>query len=230
MKVQITAKLKLKTTPEQFQALRQTQFAYRAALNQVSAYSFAHGKTGNVHRLQKALYSEVRSQFGVPAQMACSIFRQVGATYRGLWTKWHRNAEARAAGYTKRRFKGLDHAPHYVSPTITYVFEHDYSLKTEQRISLLTLAGRIVMPYQGWRRHVALLRETAEIGEGKLWYDRSKKQFYLLVALSIETRDPQATDLGQVVGIDVGQRYLATVTMPDNHTQFFSGKEIRQKT
>ncbi len=87
VKITITAKLKLKTTPEQFATLRATQLAYRDALNRVSTYSFAHGKTGNVRRLQTALYSEVRDQFGVPAQMACSIFRQVGASYHGLWTK-----------------------------------------------------------------------------------------------------------------------------------------------
>jgi putative transposase len=229
VKISITAKLKLKTTPEQFAALRATQLAYRHALNHVSAYSFAHGKTGNVRRLQTALYSEVRGQFGVPAQMACSIFRHVGAIYRGLWTKWHKNQEARAKGYTKRRFKGLDKAPKFVSPTLTYVFGHDYSLKTEQRISLLTLAGRIIVPYQGWNRHVALLRETADIGEAKLWYDQSRKQFYLLVALSIEAPTPTPDAYGQIVGIDVGQRYLATVTTPLNHCQFFSGKEIRQK-
>jgi IS605 OrfB family transposase len=196
----------------------------------VSAYSFAHGKTGNVHRLQKALYGEIRGQFGVPAQMACSIFRQVGATYRGLWTRWHNNQEARAAGYTKRRFKGLDQAPHYASPTVTYVYGYDYSLKIEQRISLLTLAGRIIVPYQGWRRHVTFLRETAEIGEAKLWYDQTKQRFYLLVALSIETPDPTPERYSQVVGVDVGQRYLATVTTPENRSQFYSGKEIRQKT
>jgi putative transposase len=47
MKRVLTAKLKLLTTPEQFQALRQTQLAYRDALNYVSQYSFAHGKKSN---------------------------------------------------------------------------------------------------------------------------------------------------------------------------------------
>lgn len=39
----ITAKLKLDATPDQFRALRQTQLAYRDALNFVSRYAFAHG-------------------------------------------------------------------------------------------------------------------------------------------------------------------------------------------
>ena len=38
----ITAKLKLLTTPEQGQRLRQTQLAYRDALNYVSRYAFAN--------------------------------------------------------------------------------------------------------------------------------------------------------------------------------------------
>ena len=129
MKTTLTAKLKLLTTPDQFQALRATQLAYRAALNYVSAYAFAHGKTSSRLRLQQATYHDIRSQFGLPAQMACSMPRQVGATDKGLWTKVKQNAEARRLGYTKRRFKGLDKAPHYVSPTLTYHLGRDYSLR-----------------------------------------------------------------------------------------------------
>jgi putative transposase len=103
MKITLTAKLKLLTTPAQFQALRATQLAYRAALNYVSAYSFAHRKTSSGKRLQKATYADLRSQFGLPAQMACNVPRQVGATYRALWTKARKNAEARRLGSTKRR-------------------------------------------------------------------------------------------------------------------------------
>jgi putative transposase len=61
MKTTLAAKLKLTTTPEQFAALRATQLAYRDALNQVSGYAFAHGKTGRSRHLQRALYREVRS-------------------------------------------------------------------------------------------------------------------------------------------------------------------------
>jgi IS605 OrfB family transposase len=229
VKTTLTAKLKLLTTPDQFAALRQTQLAYRDALNYVSAYSFTCGKISNSKRLQKETYADVRAQFGLPAQMACSVPRHVGATYKGLWTKAKKNAEARRLGYTKRRFKGLDKAPYYVSPTLIYVYGHDYSLKTEQRVSLLTRAGRIIVPYQSYSKHITLLRETAEIGEAKLWYDRAKKRFYLLVSLTIEHPDPVPESHTSIVGVDVGQRYLATVATLDNGAQFYSGKEIRAK-
>src|SRR5437899_11485555 len=103
MKTVITAKLKLHTTPEQFKALRQTQLAYRDALNSVSQYAFEHGKTSNRVALQDGTYDEIRARFHLPSQMACSVPRQVGATYKTLWTKVKQNAEARKAGLTKKR-------------------------------------------------------------------------------------------------------------------------------
>ncbi|HEX4207107.1 MAG TPA: transposase, partial [Ktedonobacteraceae bacterium] len=98
MKQLITAKLKLHTTPEQVAALRATQLAYRDALNYVSRYAFAHGKMSNQRRLQEGTYDDIRVLYGLPAQMACNVPRQVGATYKGLWTKMRTNAQLRRAG------------------------------------------------------------------------------------------------------------------------------------
>ena len=97
------------------------------------------------------------------------VFRQVGATYKGLWTKWYKNVEARKAGWTRKSFKGLDKPPHYVSPTLSYVYEHDYTFKAAGSVSLLTLAGRVILLYQGYHRHVAWLQHGAAIGGAKLW-------------------------------------------------------------
>ena len=93
----------------------------------------------------------------------------------------------------------------------------------------MTLAGRIHVPYQGYRTHVALLHAGAFVGGAKLWYDRSRKRFYLLVSLTIETPDPQPADQKQIIGIDLGQRYLATVATTTNGAQFYSGKKVRAK-
>ena len=229
MKTTLTAKLKLTLTPDQLQALRQTQLAYRAALNLVSQYAFAHGKTSNGKRLQAGNYPRLRAEFGLPAQLACNVPRQVSGTYKGLWTRVRKNAEARRLGYTKKRYKGLDQPPTYVSPTLTYNYHRDYSLKDGQQVSILTLQGRIIAPYQGYSRHVALLHEGATIGAAKLWYDRSKKRFYLLVSLDVETPDPTPDTYEHVLGVDVGQRYLATVATTTNSAQFYSGKRVRAR-
>lgn len=223
----LTAKLKLHTTPTQFRALRQTQLAYRDALNAVSRYAFAHGKLSNPVGLQEATYRDIRCRFGLPAQMACSVPRQVGATYKALWTKVRASVAARAAGRTKRRYRGLDQAPKFLLPTLTYQLGHDYGFKTGQQVSLLSLDGRLILPYTGYGRHVTLIQQGARLGAAKLWYDKPCKQFYLLVSLDVAVADPTPETHQCIVGVDVGQRYLAVAADRQNNTAFFPGKEVR---
>jgi putative transposase len=229
MKQVITAKLKLHTTPEQFHALRATQLAYRDALNAVSGYAFEHGKMSNQVALQRSMYGEIRATYKLPAQMACNVPRQVGATYKTLWTKLKRNARDRKAGKTKKRYKGLDKPPKYVSPTLTYNFHRDYSLKAEQQVSILTLTGRVIIPYTGYSKHVALIEQGAHIGAAKLWYDKPSKQFYLLISLEIERADPTPETQTGVVGVDVGVRYLAVTATTRGACSFQTGKGMVSK-
>ncbi len=225
----ITAKLKLLATPEQQHALRQTQLAYRDALNYVSRYAFAHGKTSNNDRLHQGTYRDIRVLFQLPSQMACNVLRQVAATYKGLWTKLTQNVAHRKAGHTKKRYKGLDQPPKYVSPTVTYNYGYDYSFKKEQQVSVLTLQGRIKLSYQGYYAHTALIRCGATIGGAKLWYDQPHKQFYLLVSLELDIPDPAPDTLPAVVGVDVGMRYLATTATMTNDSHFYAGKRVRAR-
>jgi putative transposase len=229
MKTVITAKLKLQTTPEEFAALRAMQLAYRDALNYVSRYAFEHGKKSNAVALQEGTYEDVRARFHLPSQMACSVPRQVGATYKTLWTKVKQNAAARLAGTTKKRYKGLDQAPKYVSPTLTYQHRKDYSFKTEQRISILTLQGRAILPYTGYDEHIALIRQGAHIGAAKLWYDKPRKHFYLLVSLEVERADPTPETHSGIVGVDVGVRYLAVTATTKGGRSFHPGKALVPK-
>ncbi len=226
MKQTIIAKLKLQTTPEQFTALRRTQLAYRDALNYVSHHAFEHGKISNQVHLQKETYAEVRAVYKLPSQMACNVPRQVGATYKTLWKKVKQNAAQRLAGKTKKRYKGLDQAPKYLSPTLTYNFKYDYTFKEKHQVSVLTLDGRVIVPYTGYEKHTALIQHGATIGAAKLWYDKPRKQFYLLVSLEIEGADPTPQDHTMVVGVDVGTRYLAVTATTTGKTSFHSGKAV----
>ncbi len=223
----LTAKLKLHTTPQQFQALRKTQLAYRDGLNYVSRYAYEHGKISSGRVLQRACYDALRLVYGLPAQMACNVPRQVGATYKTLWTKVKQNAAMRTAGITKKRYKGLDQAPKYVSPTLTYNYHRDYSMKPDHQVSILTLDGRVLVPYTGYNKHIALLQAGAQMGAAKLWYDKPHKHFYLLVTLELERADPTPESHKQIVGVDVGQRYLAVTASPTTAAVFYAGKAVR---
>jgi putative transposase len=226
VKTVISAKLKLNTTPEQFAGLRAIQLAYRDACNEVSKYAFEHGKMSNAVALQKGTYEDIRSRYQLPSQMACSVPRQVGATYKGLWTKVKQNAEHRKSGRTKKHYKGLDQAPKFISPTLTYQYKKDYSFKKGNHVSVLTLGGRVIVPYTGYDKHIELIQHGAEIGAAKLWYDKPKKQFYLLVSLEIETSDPDPETHTGIAGVDVGVRYLAVTSNTRGNQTFHSGKAV----
>ena len=229
VKQTLTAKLKLHPSPEQFAALRTTQLAYRDALNLVSRYAFDHGKTSSNRALHQGCYAELRVHYQLPSQMACTVSREVAAIYKGQWTKLKKNLAARAAGHTKKRYKGLDQPPKFVSPTLTYHFGKDYSLKCDQQVSILTLQGRVLVSYQGYDHHVALLQHGAEIGAAKLWYDKPRQQYYLLVSLEVERPEPAPEQHTQVVGVDVGQRYLAVTSDYQGEATFYSGKRVRAR-
>jgi IS605 OrfB family transposase len=168
-------------------------------------------------------------RFGLPAQMATDVPRHVGATYKTLWTKVKANAADRAAGRTKKPYLGLDRAPKYVSPTLIYDHQRDYSFKTGQQVSVLTLEGRIILPYSGYARHIAPIQQGAHIGVAKLWYDKPRKTFSLLVSLELAVADPVPEAQQRIVGVDVGQRSLAVATDTRNHTTFFPGTAARAK-
>jgi len=210
VKVTLTAKLKLAHDAAQKAVLDRVSLSYRDALNYTSQVAF-----------------------GLGSQMACGVPRYVGATYKAQWTKFREHQKKQAlrmeAGKKPWRFKGLDAAPKFMSRTLTYQYNKDYSFKKEGQVSLLTLNGRMVLSYEGYQKHLQAIADGAEIGAGKLWYDKPKKQYYLLVALEINVPDAQPKDHKRVVGVDVGQRYHAVSTDTHNHTEFFSGKAVNQR-
>ena len=116
MKQVITAKLKLLTTPDQFRALRRTQLAYRDALNYVRRYSFAHGKRATASVPKRDLADSA------PVWVACADGLQCAAPggrhLPGAVDQGQEEAEARRLGSTKKRYRGLEKAPRYVSPTL----------------------------------------------------------------------------------------------------------------
>lgn len=225
----ITAKLKLTVTPEEHSLLRRTQLAYRDSLNFASQWSFQNGKTSSQMDIHSSCYSLIREKFSLPAQMACSVSRTVGSTYKSLWTKLKQNLKSKKAGHTKKRYKGLDKPPCFSSPVVSYVLGRDYGFKKDCQVGLTTLEGRINLKYEGYSKHIELLQESKNIGGAKLWYDKPKKKFYLLVSIIIQKQDPIFTDHKQVIGVDVGLRYLAVATNTKQESIFFSGKTVRHK-
>src|SRR5919202_3691141 len=230
MKQTLTVKLKLEVTQEQKEQLARTSLAYRDALNYTSGVAFGMGKTYNGTKIQKEVYYTLREEFKLPSQMACNVPRQVGATYKSLRTKLKHNEEAIIAGRTKKRYKGLDKPPKYVSRTCTLNYQRDYSFVKDQRVSLITLDGRIKVNYQGYYKHLKMIHSgVVRMGAAKIWYSKPAKTYYLLVSMEIEVSDLMPSDIKRVVGVDVGQRYIAVANDTKNKTQNCRGKDVRSK-
>ncbi|MEQ9482544.1 RNA-guided endonuclease InsQ/TnpB family protein [Coleofasciculus sp. F4-SAH-05] len=226
----LTAKLKLEATSEQKEMLRVASLAYRDALNFTSEIAFEMCKTYNGTKIQKEVYYTLRERFNLPSQMACNVPRQVGAVYKSLRTKLKQNEAALKAGRTKKRYKGLDKPPKFVSRTCTLNYQRDYSFVKDQKVSVITLNGRIKVNYQGYSKHLEMINSgVAKIGAAKLWYSKPTKTYYLLVSLEVEVPKLIPTDINRVMGVDVGERYIAVAADTRNKTQFFSGKEVRHK-
>jgi IS605 OrfB family transposase len=226
----LTAKLKLEATPEQKEMLARASLAYRDALNFASLVAFDMGKTYNGTKIQKEVYYTLREKFKLPSQMACNVPRQVGATYKSLRTKLKQNQEALIAGRTKKRYKGLDKPAQFVSRTCTLNYQRDYSFVKDQKVSVITLDGRIKVSYQGYSKHIQMIESgVVRIGAAKLWYSKPTKTYYLLVSMEIGVPDLTPTDINRVMGVDVGQRYIAVAADTQNKSRFFSGKKVRHK-
>jgi putative transposase len=76
---------------------------------------------------------------------------------------------------------------------------------------------------------VSLLHQGATIGAAKLWYDKPRKQFYLLISLELDVADPTPPTHTGVTGVDVGVRYLAVTATTRGDHSFHSGKRMVAK-
>ncbi|MBA3825511.1 MAG: hypothetical protein H0X24_16640, partial [Ktedonobacterales bacterium] len=190
----LTTKLKLQTTPTQAEQLRRTALAYRDALNYTSSVAFTQGKLSQAFLLQKRVYRDLRTRFGLSAQLACNAPRQVAATYKGLWIKVMQNAEHRRRGFTKRRYKGLDKPPKYVALTTTFSYGYDYRFKSDQQLSITTLTGRLVLPYVGYTPHLATIKAGRQFDEVQKARKRPERK---LTLTEEQEDDPHAQAIEQ---------------------------------
>lgn len=229
MKIILSAKLKLRHTPEQKTALDAVTLAYRNGLNFASQAAFDLGKTTSVPKLHAETYGVLRERFGLGSQLACTVERQVTASYKTQWTKAKQNQKSREKGFTKRRYKGLDNPMKFVSRTLEYQHGRDYSWKKDGKVSIGTLDGRLQLEFDGYQKHLDYIAQGAETGAAKLYYQKSRKQYFLIVALSIELPDPIPADHKTVVGVDVGQRYHFVATDMNGQSLFEKGAAVRQK-
>lgn len=207
MKLTLTAKIKILPTSEQEQLLQKTMQAYRDACNAVSEVIYKENTLVQA-KLHKMTYRKLRSTFGLKSQMAQSVLKTVIAKYKTNQTNGHKRCQI--------AFK---------KPQIDLVFNRDYSL-TKGLFSINTLEGRIKVPFQT-KELETYFDGTWTFGTAKLVNKHQK--WFLHIPVSKEMEEANLHHICQVVGVDMGVNFLATVYDSNGQTLFFKGRHIKHK-
>jgi IS605 OrfB family transposase len=190
--------LQIQLLPERDHAgrLRETVERFNEAANWLAGVAFER-KTANKVLLQRIAYKELRERFGLSAQMAVRCIAQVCEAYkrdRSVRPKFRKHA---AMPFDQRMmsFKGVD------------------------RVSLLTLGGRVLVPILMGKYQSERIDHPK--GQADLVL-RDDGRWFLLVTVDIPSGTPiAATDF---IGVDLGIANIATDSDGDQH----SGKDVER--
>ena len=130
MELIITAKVKLLTNKEQAQELADTLKAAGLALNHASKIAYGNNLLSSFKGLQRLVYTDLRSEYGLKSQMACNICSVVAGAYASMKS----NGEHTLAVYKH--------------PKLQYSYGRDYTfVRGKTAVSLLSLNGRRKVPF-----------------------------------------------------------------------------------
>ena len=220
MEQTITAKIRLYPTPEQENEIDATLRAYQNALNFASKTAYPKiqtrkngtiSKTISAAKIQEKCYPDLRADYGLKSQQACSACKTVAATYKTIKTNKHE----------------LKHAPVYRHAPVDLVRGHDYTIKDDY-ISITTLEEKRAKIRYFIPDYFKQWFAIGKLGSAKMFKKHGK--YYLHISVTIEIDDATAPD-GETmfVGIDRGIRFLVAAYDSAGQSTFFSGKEVKEK-
>ena len=194
--MQITLAVKLQPTSEQASALLETIERFNSACNYVADVAYQH-RMANKYALQKLVYHELRDRFGLSSQMAVRAVGKVVEAYKRDKSKRVQFRPRGAMVYDQRIL----------------------SWKATDRVSILTLQGRLLIPVQFGEYQAQRLQRVR--GQADLIYRNGA--FYLLCVVDLP--EPPPTPGDGVFGVDLGIANLAT----DSDGAIYSGKAVDAK-
>ena len=199
--IKLTLQTQLLPDKEQREKLKATLERFNKAANWLAGETF-NRKLANKIALQKLYYRDLRNQFGLSAQMACLCIARVVEAYKRDKSKRPKFRPHASMPYDQRimSFKGVD------------------------KVSLLTLDGRIIVPFimGTYQRE----KFTNAKGQADLVLRKDGKWF-LLVTVDVPDGTPIPTT--DFIGVDLGVANIATT----DDGERYSGdaiENVREKT
>jgi putative transposase len=180
--VKLIAQLKLLPSDQQAAVLRRTLETANAACNHASQAAW-QAQTCCEYAQRKLVYGDLRSRYGLGAQIAQHCVAKV------------------ADAYTRDRTTAHTFKPHgsvaFDDRNLSYALP-------DRSVSIWTLEGRQSIPFVCGERQWALLQTRR--GESDLVYSRG--QWYLLTTCEVE--EPAPGDRSAALGVDLGVVNIAT--------------------
>jgi putative transposase len=191
-----TMLLKLAPSPEQHNALLDTMHAFNDACNAIAEVAYDE-QLANKFKLQKIVYADMRKRFGLSSQLAIRAISKTAESYKrdkSIKPSFRREG---AVTYDERlmSFKGLN------------------------EVSLLTVQGRVLVPFRIGGYQAPRLESIK--GQADLLYRHGT--FFLAVTLDVPVPTPDFPE-GGTLGVDLGIVNLAT----DSEGETFSGQAVEQ--
>src|SRR5579859_3895435 len=188
--MKLTAQIKLLPSPDQAVVLTATIERANAACNSISDYAW-QTKVFNQFELHTALYTAIRQEFGLSAQVTVRCLGKVADSY-----KLDKN--------TKRIFKAHGSIP-YDSRILAY-------RQQTETVSIWVMGGRIEIPYQCGDQQRELL--THQQGESDLCVQNG--QFFLLATCELD--EPTPAEVHTFLGVDRGIVNIAVDSDGQRHS------------
>lgn len=183
--------------------LYMTILKYTDAINYVSQSAFStSGEVKNPVSLHKQFYADVRSRFGLPSQMSCSLFRDVAGKY-------------------KANKKQLKKAISFKATHINCVHNRDFTFKNGI-LSISTVNGRKKIPIHICKYYEKYLLQNPKFLDSVITISRNGGMSFCLI---IELTDATMQKEANTMGIDIGLTKLAYgITNTGNSLSINGGK------
>jgi IS605 OrfB family transposase len=180
-----TVLVKLFPTLEQRAALLRTLETFNAACNAIAAVAFAQ-RSANKIDLQRLVYYDMRQRFGLSAQMTIRAIAKVAEAYK--------------------RDKQIQ--PTFRTHGAMAYDERICNFPTLDRVSLLTLDGRALIPFRFGVYAEGMLQRRR--GQCDLLYRAHSDTFFL--AVTVDAPEPRPDEARDYVGVDLGVITLAATS------------------
>src|SRR5215469_7761518 len=174
-----TVLVKLAPTPEHHAALRRTLKAFNAACNAIAPVAFAE-HSANKMELQKLVYYDIRQRFALSAQMTIRAISKVVEAYK--------------------RDRSIQ--PHFRAHGAMVYDERICSFPRPDRVSLLTLDGRVEVPFRFGAYAAGMLAHKR--GQADLLYRKHTDTFFLAVTVDAPEPEPGEPQPAEYLGVDLG--------------------------